>query len=244
MALVEVGLDDKYRLDAKRIFLSGTQALVRLPMLQRERDRAQGLKTAGFISGYRGSPLGVQRRIGPANVEAAGRHLEIVRKLDLDAFRIAVDGSRAFHGLADRLEADPAAGEARQRKAIEAEVEIVLERRGIDHGDHCRREHLLALVRQRRGLAAMVVARERDHATVRRGAGRIGVLEGVKGTVDARSLAVPDAEHAIDQGTGKHPDLLAAPHRSRRQILVEARHEGDVVLLQEGFRPPQRGVVS
>ena len=39
MALMEVGLDDKYRLDANRIFLSGTQALVRLPMLQRERDR-------------------------------------------------------------------------------------------------------------------------------------------------------------------------------------------------------------
>ncbi|WP_407165856.1 indolepyruvate ferredoxin oxidoreductase family protein [Bradyrhizobium sp. ORS 111] len=59
MALMEVGLDDKYRLDAKRIFLSGTQALVRLPMLQRERDRAHGLNTAGFISGYRGSPLGM-----------------------------------------------------------------------------------------------------------------------------------------------------------------------------------------
>src|SRR5262245_56276501 len=59
MALLEVGLDDKYRLDAKRIFLSGTQALVRLPMLQRERDRAAGLKTAGFISGYRGSPDGM-----------------------------------------------------------------------------------------------------------------------------------------------------------------------------------------
>src|ERR1700761_8548306 len=59
MALMDVGLDDKYRLDAKRIFLSGTQALVRLPMLQRERDRAAGLNTAGFISGYRGSPLGM-----------------------------------------------------------------------------------------------------------------------------------------------------------------------------------------
>ncbi len=59
MALMDVGLDDKYRLDAKRMFLSGTQALVRLPMLQRERDRAQGLTTGGFISGYRGSPLGM-----------------------------------------------------------------------------------------------------------------------------------------------------------------------------------------
>ncbi|WP_338833700.1 indolepyruvate ferredoxin oxidoreductase family protein [Bradyrhizobium septentrionale] len=59
MALMDVGLDDKYRLDTKRIFLSGTQALVRLPMLQRQRDRAHGLNTAGFISGYRGSPLGM-----------------------------------------------------------------------------------------------------------------------------------------------------------------------------------------
>src|SRR4030081_1160670 len=59
MAVMELGLDDRCRLDAKRIFLSGTQALVRLPMLQRERDRAQGLNTAGFISGYRGSPLGM-----------------------------------------------------------------------------------------------------------------------------------------------------------------------------------------
>src|ERR1700760_946682 len=59
MTLMQVGLDDKYRLEAKRISLSGVQALVRLPMLQRERDRAAGLNTAGFISGYRGSPLGM-----------------------------------------------------------------------------------------------------------------------------------------------------------------------------------------
>src|SRR6202012_2309305 len=59
MTLMQVGLDDKYRLDSKRIYLSGVQALVRLPMLQRERDRAAGFNTAGFISGYRGSPLGM-----------------------------------------------------------------------------------------------------------------------------------------------------------------------------------------
>src|SRR6266699_411239 len=59
MTLMQVGLDDKYRLEARRIYLSGVQALVRLPMLQRERDRGAGLNTAGFISGYRGSPLGM-----------------------------------------------------------------------------------------------------------------------------------------------------------------------------------------
>lgn len=51
-------LDDRYTATSGRVFLTGTQALVRLPMLQRMRDEAAGLNTAGFISGYRGSPLG------------------------------------------------------------------------------------------------------------------------------------------------------------------------------------------
>jgi len=51
-------LDHRYTRQSGRVFLSGVQALVRLPMLQRERDAAAGLETAGFISGYRGSPLG------------------------------------------------------------------------------------------------------------------------------------------------------------------------------------------
>jgi hypothetical protein len=53
-----VTLEDKYTLASGRVFLTGTQALVRLAMIQRERDLAAGLNTAGFISGYRGSPLG------------------------------------------------------------------------------------------------------------------------------------------------------------------------------------------
>lgn len=57
-ALESVTLDDKYALDHGRAFMSGVQALVRLPMLQRQRDAMGGLNTAGFISGYRGSPLG------------------------------------------------------------------------------------------------------------------------------------------------------------------------------------------
>lgn len=57
-ALETVTLEDKYALAHGRAFMSGVQALVRLPMLQRQRDALQGLNTAGFISGYRGSPLG------------------------------------------------------------------------------------------------------------------------------------------------------------------------------------------
>ena len=57
-ALETVSLDDKYALDHGRAFMSGVQALVKLPMLQRQRDALIGKNTGGFISGYRGSPLG------------------------------------------------------------------------------------------------------------------------------------------------------------------------------------------
>jgi len=58
LALREVSLDDKYDLSKDEVFLSGTQAIVRMLLMQRERDRRAGLNTAGFVSGYRGSPLG------------------------------------------------------------------------------------------------------------------------------------------------------------------------------------------
>src|ERR1041385_8372313 len=56
--LAAVTLDDKYLLERGRVYLTGTQALVRLPMVQRQRDAAAGLNTGCFITGYRGSPLG------------------------------------------------------------------------------------------------------------------------------------------------------------------------------------------
>ena len=71
-ALETVTLDDKYALEQGRAFMSGVQALVRLPMLQRQRDAAAGLNTAGFISGYRGSPLGTYDQ----SLWAAKKHLQ------------------------------------------------------------------------------------------------------------------------------------------------------------------------
>jgi indolepyruvate ferredoxin oxidoreductase len=57
MALRDVKLDDKYDLGQRRIFVTGFQALVRLCLMQKELDRRNGLNTAGFVTGYRGSPL-------------------------------------------------------------------------------------------------------------------------------------------------------------------------------------------
>ena len=58
MALNQITLDDKYDLTKSRIFVTGFQAIVRLCLMQKERDRRAGLNTAGYVTGYRGSPLG------------------------------------------------------------------------------------------------------------------------------------------------------------------------------------------
>jgi indolepyruvate ferredoxin oxidoreductase len=75
-ALATASLDDKYTLEQGRAFMSGVQALVRLPMLQRTRDALAGLNTAGFISGYRGSPLGgYDQALWAAKKHLAAKHV-------------------------------------------------------------------------------------------------------------------------------------------------------------------------
>jgi indolepyruvate ferredoxin oxidoreductase len=58
MTLANVSIDDKYTLERGRVLISGVQALIRATFIQRKRDELSGLNTAGFVSGYRGSPLG------------------------------------------------------------------------------------------------------------------------------------------------------------------------------------------
>ncbi len=72
MSLRDVSLHDKYDLGKDRVLLNGTQALVRLMLMQGARDRAAGLNTAGYVTGYRGSPLGAVDQ----QMEKAKRDLE------------------------------------------------------------------------------------------------------------------------------------------------------------------------
>jgi indolepyruvate ferredoxin oxidoreductase len=78
-AIEDVSLDDKYSLESGYVFMSGVQALVRLPMLQRRRDSLAGRNTAGFISGYRGSPLGTYDQALLQAKEHLARHHIVFR---------------------------------------------------------------------------------------------------------------------------------------------------------------------
>ncbi len=93
--LREFSLDDKYTLDRGRAFMTGTQALVRLPMLQRTRDLAQGLNTGGFISGYRGSPLGgFDQALWKAKQHLAAHHIHFQPGVNEDLAATAVWGTQ------------------------------------------------------------------------------------------------------------------------------------------------------
>ena len=94
-ALETVTLDDKYALDSGRAFMSGVQALVRLPMLQRVRDQIAGLNTAGFISGYRGSPLGsYDQALMQAKKHLAKQHIVFQPGVNEELGATAVWGSQ------------------------------------------------------------------------------------------------------------------------------------------------------
>ncbi|KAB2910091.1 MAG: indolepyruvate ferredoxin oxidoreductase family protein, partial [Dechloromonas sp.] len=94
-AALSATLDDKYTRSSGRVFLTGTQALIRLPMLQRERDLAAGLNTAGFISGYRGSPLGnLDLGLWKAKQHLASHHITFQPGINEDMAATAVWGSQ------------------------------------------------------------------------------------------------------------------------------------------------------
>ncbi|MCX7172412.1 MAG: indolepyruvate ferredoxin oxidoreductase family protein [Proteobacteria bacterium] len=93
-----VTLEDKYTATTGRIYLSGIQALVRLPLMQRLRDHAAGLHTAGFISGYRGSPLGgLDEALWKTEKHLAAQHIKFQPGINEDLALTAVWGSQQLH---------------------------------------------------------------------------------------------------------------------------------------------------
>ncbi|TMH63670.1 MAG: indolepyruvate ferredoxin oxidoreductase family protein, partial [Betaproteobacteria bacterium] len=101
-ALRKVTLDDKYELESGRVYLTGVQALVRLLMLQRQRDKLAGLNTAGFVSGYRGSPLGgLDLALWGATKFLERAHIKFQPGLNEDLAATAIWGSQQVNMYPD-----------------------------------------------------------------------------------------------------------------------------------------------
>ena len=93
--LSKATLEDKYTVERGRVFLTGTQALIRLLMLQRLRDQKAGLDTAGFVSGYRGSPLGgLDQALARARHHLEQHHIKFQPGVNEDLAATAIWGSQ------------------------------------------------------------------------------------------------------------------------------------------------------
>lgn len=101
--LDDYSLLDRYRRQTGRVLLTGTQALVRILLDQRDRDRAAGLNTAGFVSGYRGSPLGaVDLELWRAKALLSEQRIEFLPAINEDLAATAVLGSQQVETDAKR----------------------------------------------------------------------------------------------------------------------------------------------
>ena len=98
MTMQEVRLADRYDLSKSPVLLNGTQALVRLMLIQSARDRAAGLNTAGFVTGYRGSPLGaVDMQMTRAKSALDAAHVTFEEGLNEDLATTAIWGTQQAH---------------------------------------------------------------------------------------------------------------------------------------------------
>ncbi len=95
MGLLDVALDHKYTLDQGRIFLTGTQALVRLTLMQRQRDLENGINSAGYVTGYRGSPLGgMDKEFHRAKHHLDAHHIKFHPAVNEDLAAAAIWGTQ------------------------------------------------------------------------------------------------------------------------------------------------------
>jgi indolepyruvate ferredoxin oxidoreductase len=95
MPLKTVSLDDKYDLGKSRVFVTGFQALVRLTLMQKERDRRAGVNTAGYVTGYRGSPLGtLDQQFMRAGTVLTKNHIKFHPATNEDLAATALSGSQ------------------------------------------------------------------------------------------------------------------------------------------------------
>ena len=100
--MLNVTLDDKYVSTSGRVYLTGIQALVRLMLVQRQRDALAGLNTAGFVSGYRGSPLGgLDKTLWKEQPRLEANHIKFQPGVNEELAAAAVWGTQQLHITSD-----------------------------------------------------------------------------------------------------------------------------------------------
>ena len=151
----------------------------------------------------------------------------------MHAVRAAIHHRRHLDRVLHRLQTDPNPGKPAERKAVDAVIQYLLHPCRADHRHIHIDQRPFGLMQHGRAFARMVIAHRHQHAAMLARAGHVGMAHHIARSVDARPLAVPQAEtrhHSLP--SPRRPGLLAAPQRSGGQILVQPVLKGDVAFGQ------------
>ena len=140
-----------------------------------------------------------------------------------------------IHGVGHAFHANPSAGETAERNPLQPIFQHFPHIGGVQHGDFQIHEGIFAARRDGGGFGRRIIPRQRQHPTKRRAAGGIGMAEHIAGTINARPLAVPNAENTIQARAWRQMHLLRTPNGGRGQILIQPRLEHHI-MRAEPFR--------
>ena len=174
-----------------------------------------------------------------ARMWQVGRRGVVHGVVEVQRHRVQVHRHAALDDFRDRLEAHPGAREARQRPAVQAELQV-LGHVGRVHQRHAPGlQGLVALVRRAAGHAAVVVPADDENPALGRRAIDVAMLQRVARAVHAGPLAVPQGEHAIDRALRVQRHALHAQAGGGGQVFVDGGQEFDVGRFEELLRLPQ-----
>ena len=232
MSRKSVALDDKYTQQAGEVYLSSIQALVRLPLMQRQRDVAAGLNTAGFITGYRGSPIGTYDfALWAARKHLEANHIKFVPAVNEELAAAAIKGTQWL----DRYDKSPYDGIFSIWYGKHLGVERACEALKIGNYDGSSRHGgVLVVGADDMGGKSSVTAAESDHVFI---AGMLPVLAptDTQEYLDLRSATVRFVAflRSLGRVQGGHRHHRAHAHR-RCRTLDRVR----IVLPQDVEMPP------
>ena len=197
------------------------------------------IQSVGACIGQGGVPLVIDQTcflikhcIRPANIQPAGRHLEIFRQHDLYAIGVDIDSGAGLHHIGHAFHRHPQAGVTTHGPAVQTVIQIFLHGGWVQHRNAAGFEDMFALVCVGGRLGCMVITCQHQHATMLGAARAIGVLEHIAAAINARAFAVPHREHTVVFRAREQIDLLRAPDAGGGQVFIDTWLEAHMVRLE------------
>ena len=174
----------------------------------------------------------LKRSIGPANVQAPGRDVNITGNNGLDAVRVNINRGTGLNHIGDAFQTDPQARITAHGPAMKTKIKVFLHVGRVQYRYAGRLQIVFRLVGHGGRLGRVVITGNQQDPAILRRTRIVGMLEDIHGTVKARPLAIPHGKNPLFFGVGEQVQLLGTPNRGGGQFFIDTRLENNIVFIQ------------